>query len=256
MNKAMAGRRTLHTKALVLDTTKLAEQDLILTLLGESGAQLRAVAKGARKPGGRLAARSELFCESDFLIAEGRKLGIVSEASVVDAHAALRGDLSRVSAASSVCELARLTCFEDATDAFLFPLCSRTLRACEEASDPSHLLLVVAAYAFKLLAHSGWRPELDACVGCGDQHISWFSSSLGGVVCQSCVRDVAGAQPLIEGEAAWLRVLLYSTFDQLLAVQVTERVAKRLVFLAHDWAVTQLDSRLRAWEFMADMEVS
>ena len=46
----MAGRRTKRTRALVLDTTKLGEQDLILTLLGETGVQLRAVAKGARKP--------------------------------------------------------------------------------------------------------------------------------------------------------------------------------------------------------------
>ena len=46
----------------MLGHTKLAEQDLILTLLSETGEQLRAVAKGARKPGGRLAARVELFC--------------------------------------------------------------------------------------------------------------------------------------------------------------------------------------------------
>ena len=82
----MAARRTYRTKAIVLDTTKLAEQDLILTMLAASGAQVRAVAKGARKPGGRLAARAELFCESDFLIAEGKSLGIVSEASTVDPH--------------------------------------------------------------------------------------------------------------------------------------------------------------------------
>ena len=53
----MAGSRTYRTKVLVLDKTKLKETDLILTLLDERGRQVRAVAKGARKPGGRLAAR-------------------------------------------------------------------------------------------------------------------------------------------------------------------------------------------------------
>ena len=62
-------RRTRRLKALVLGRTKLSEQDLILTLLSEEGEQVRAVAKGARKPGGRLASRVELFCESDFLLA-------------------------------------------------------------------------------------------------------------------------------------------------------------------------------------------
>ena len=51
----MAGRRTYHARACVLDRTKLGETDLILTLLSSNGAQLRAVAKGARKPGGKLA---------------------------------------------------------------------------------------------------------------------------------------------------------------------------------------------------------
>ncbi len=68
----MAGSRTYRTKALVLDKTKLKETDLILTLVDERGRQIRAVAKGARKPGGRLAARCELFCTVDLLIARGR----------------------------------------------------------------------------------------------------------------------------------------------------------------------------------------
>ena len=83
----MAGRRTYRTRAIVLDRTKLAEQDLILTLLSADGSQVRAVAKGARKPGGRLAARVELFCETDFLLAAGRSLDVVSEASLVEPHA-------------------------------------------------------------------------------------------------------------------------------------------------------------------------
>ena len=61
----MAARRTRRIKALVLDRTKLGEQDLILTCLTDTGEELRAVAKGARKPGGRLAARTELFSESE-----------------------------------------------------------------------------------------------------------------------------------------------------------------------------------------------
>ena len=68
----MAGSRTYRTKAIVLDKTKLKETDLILTLVGESGRQIRAVAKGARKPGSRLAARCELCCEVDVLLAHGR----------------------------------------------------------------------------------------------------------------------------------------------------------------------------------------
>ena len=44
----MPGRHTYRTNAIVLDRTKLGEQDLILTLLASDGSEVRAVAKGAR----------------------------------------------------------------------------------------------------------------------------------------------------------------------------------------------------------------
>ena len=241
----MAGRRTYRTRAIVLDRTKLGETDLILTLLSADGSQARAVAKGARKPGGRLAARVELFCETDFLLAQGRSLDVVSEASLVEPHAGLRGEYERVAAASAVAEVARLTCYEDAPDPFLAPVCSRALRACEQATDQAHLDLVVAAYAWKVLAHGGWRPEL------GDEAVAWFSSAAGGALCASCAREVAGAQPLSAGELAWLRATLACTFDELLGSGVDAQAASLLLALAHSWAATHLDARLRAMEFMA-----
>ena len=247
----MAGRRTYRTRAIVLDRTKLGEQDLILALLAEDGRELRAVAKGARKPGGRLAARVELFSETDFLIASGRSLDVVSEASLVEAHAGLRGEYERVAAASAVAEVARLTCFEDAPDPFLHPICSRALRACEEAPDQPRLDLVVAAYVMKVLAHGGWRPELDGCCACGDGAVTYFSSAAGGVLCSSCAREVAGAQPLTASQLGWLRALIRSTFDELLAAAIDAETGVFLLGLAYSWAATHLDARLRAMEFFA-----
>lgn len=246
----MAGRRTYRDKAVVLDRTKLGEQDLILTMLAEDGRQLRAVGKGARKPGGRLAGRTELFCEADLLLAHGRSLDVVAEASLVDAHAGLRGDLARVSAASAMCEVARLTSFEDAPDGFLYPVLSRALRACEQAGDQAHLDVCVAAYVMKVLAHGGWRPELVHCIACGDPAPAWFSAAAGGVLCSSCAREVAGAEQVSASDIAWLRALIGSTFDALLTAQIDAAEAALLLGLAHQWAATHLETRLRALEFM------
>ncbi|MCC6102482.1 MAG: DNA repair protein RecO [Atopobiaceae bacterium] len=249
----MGSRRSFHTKAIVLGLTKLAEQDLILTMLSADGSQLRAVAKGARKPGSRFAARCDLFYEDDFLIARGRSLDIVTEASIVCAHVGLRGKLERVSAASAICELARLTSLEDATDAYLYAICSRALRACEQACDQAHLNLVVAAYAFKVLAHSGWKPQLDSCVACGDPAVEWFSPTSGGMLCASCARETAGAERLSSSETAQLRSLITNTFDELLCANIREGEANLLLTLAYRWATTQLDMRLKAFEFLLSL---
>lgn len=245
----MAGRRTERRRAVVLDRTKLAEQDLILTMVSLEGEQLRAVAKGARKPGSRLAARTELFCDIDMLLSYGRGLGIVSEAQVMDAHEGVRGDLERLSCASAICEVARLTCYENMEDAFLHPLLSRALTACEQASDRNHLDLVYSAYVFKVLSHAGWRPELAGCIACGESAATRFSVSGGGVLCESCARDVAGAQPISQNQLAWIGALIMSTFDVLLASSIDGSTSAYLLGIAHEWATTHLESRLRASEF-------
>ena len=252
----MAGRRTTRTRAIVLDHTRLGEQDLIIRTLAENGCLLEAVAKGGRKPGSKVAARVELFSECDLLVASGRgSLVTVAESALVNPHAGLRGDYERTAAASACCEVARLTCFEDAEDAFLFPVLARALSACEEAAADdalgleARLDLVVAAYAFKVLAHEGWRPVLDACVGCGEPQLTRFSAAAGGALCENCATEVAGAEPVAPEQLSWVAYLIGTPFDALLGAPCDRATAAWLARTAHSWCTTHLDARLRAMEF-------
>lgn len=245
----MVARRKVRERVIVLSRTKLAEQDLIVTAMNDRGEQVRAVAKGARKPGSRLAARTELFCEVDMLMTEGRNLGIITEAQTLDAHVGIRSEFDRVSAASAVCEVARLTCDEHLEDPFSYAILSRTLSVVETALDQAHMDLCVAAYVFKILSHQGWQPELGQCVACGEVPVTRFSVQAGGMLCDSCSRDVAGAHPVSEVVAAWLSALIRCTYDTLLASDVSDALSSELLSLAHEWAATHLDSRLRAMEF-------
>ena len=56
----MARAHTYRETVVVLSQTKLSEQDLIITCLTKNGALLQAVAKGARKPTGKLAGKSQV----------------------------------------------------------------------------------------------------------------------------------------------------------------------------------------------------
>lgn len=246
----MAGRRIERRRAIVLDRTKLGEQDLILTMLSVGGEQLRVVAKGARKPGSRLAARTELFCDVDFTVSFGRGLGIVSEAEVIDAHDGLSYDIEALSCASAMCEVARLTCYEDMEDAYLHPLLSRALRAClQSVGDRARLDVSYAAYVLKALSHGGWRPVLTECVACGEPGGTRLSVSAGGVICESCAQSVEGAEPITQPQLGWIKALIGLTFDDLLRADVNTSTSAYLAGVAHQWGTTHLDCRLRASEF-------
>ncbi|MDO4796430.1 MAG: DNA repair protein RecO [Coriobacteriales bacterium] len=247
------GRRTTRVGTIVLGRTKLKEQDLILTMMDTSGTQVRAVAKGARKPGSRLAARTELFCECDMLLSWGRGLPIVQEAEVRNRHAHLSRDLELVAAGSAMCEVARLTCYEGIEDPYLYRILSRALDALGEASTPQNVALLVSAYAIKVASHCGWRPEVDACVACGEVSMARFSVAAGGVLCESCAKDIAEALPITQAHVEWIASLILSRFDVLATCEVSQETSTFLVRLAHSWCATHLDARLRAFEFYAGL---
>lgn len=269
----MGGSRTYRTKAIVLDKTKLKETDLILTLVGESGRQIRAVAKGARKPGSRLAARCELCCEVDLLLAHGRTLDVVSQADLIAAPLGTQPGYELLAAASAVAEVAERCTYEDAEDPFVYPITSAVLThlaAVTEgdgdlptvsgaiagdgtvgcSSSLAHLDLLVAAYVFKLLSHVGYRPDYSACVACGDEAPAFFSAQAGGLLCASCASGVPGCEPVDANMTRWLESLVSMRFAELTATTIDPHTAARLLSLAHQWAATHLECRLRALEFL------
>lgn len=252
----MAGSRTYRTKAIVLDKTKLKETDLILTLVGESGRQIRAVAKGARKPGSRLAARCELCCEVDVLFAHGRNLDIVSQADLIAAPLGAQPSYELLTAASAVAEVAEKCTYEDAEDPFVYAITRAVLaHLAAAASDalaqsPAHLDLLVAAYIFKLLSHVGYRPDYSACVACGDPSPGYFSAQAGGLLCASCASGVPGCEPVDANMARWLEGLVSMRFSELAIAPIDSHTAAHVLGLAHLWAATHLECRLRALEFL------
>lgn len=249
----MAQGRTYRCRAIVLDKTKLGESDLILTLLADDGRQLRAVAKGARKPGSRLAARCDLCCEVDLLIARGRSLDVVSQAELLAAPLGSMPSYELLTSASAIVEIARLCSFEDAPDPFVFAITERALTLLGDPSrqlDGAHRDLIVAAYAMKTLAHLGYRPDFGSCVLCGDEAVSYFSAAAGGLLCASCASSVAGAEELDAATVAWLRALMALRFDELADAPIDAQTAALLLALTHAWAAVHLDARLRALEFL------
>lgn len=249
----MAGSRTYRTRAIVLDKTKLKETDLIYTLLDESGREVRAVGKGARKPGSRLAARCEVGCSVDLLLARGRSLDVIAEARLIAAPLGPAPTMELLSAASALADVCRACIFEDARDPFVYPITERALEVLGTLAGEdtgAHLDVLVAAYIMKLLAHIGYRPDYRGCVLCGDADVTYFSAAAGGLLCASCASSVAGAEEVDATVVGWLRSLMTLRLDELASAPIDPMTATFLLALAHVWAATHLDVRLRGLEFM------
>jgi len=185
---------TAHrVRALALKKTKLGETDLIVTFLAQDGSQVRAVAKGARKPGSRIGGRVEPLSVVDLLLHPGRSLYTITEAELVSAHSPLREDLDRSMAASVVADFLDKVSVEEQAEERLFGLASATLDAMDHAAGDT-LLGLLTAFLLKGIAMHGYRPQFSACVSCGEHAVvaARFSIEHGGPVCAAC--ENAGAR--------------------------------------------------------------
>jgi DNA repair protein RecO (recombination protein O) len=175
-------------RAVVLRTYKLGEADRIASLLTDTHGKIRAVAKGARKTTSRLGARLEPTAHVNLLLSEGRELDIVSQATTIDLFPAIRGDLDRFRHASVILEATELATTERQPDPDLYRLVVGVLGELERADSP----LIVAAFAWRLLAHDGAAPQLDQCTRCGTtEDLAGLDLVGGGVTCRSDTLGIA-----------------------------------------------------------------
>ncbi len=246
---------TYKARVVVLRKTKLGESDLILTMLAEDGSQLRAVAKGARKPQSPFSSRLELYSIADVMNAEGRNLDIVKEARLVEGNDALRGDMAKTSAASCMAELLERISQADLETPHLFDLTQVALASLCDADDAA-VLYITAAHLLKALAFAGLRPSLDSCVLCsrtvdidGERSVR-FSFLEGGIVCDECMPATSSPCATVQADVlAWARALLLSTFAdivQMPGIPESRDAICEVLRLCQQWIGVHVGSNLKS----------
>lgn len=251
----MAATKTYKIRGIVLRKTKLAEKDLIVTLLAESGAIVRCVAKGARKPGGSLAARIELFSVVDCMIARGRNLDVLSEARLAKDRPIREFGLEQSSCASCIAELLNNVAQEDLEHPRLYEMTQSALDALSSADTP-HALAIAAASMLKTLSSAGFRPSLDACVSCGNPIVAltasdWVNVTFegGGAVCDSCARQL-NCINFDASVIAWVRAMLYSRFAEIAEMEIDGSAMFSVLHFVRQWARVHTGRDVKSLDFV------
>ena len=171
---------------LVLRTYRLGEADRIVVIMTQAHGKVRCVAKGVRKVGSRFGARLEPITYIDVAFWKGRsELGVINQVEVLNRYNSIRSDYDRMNAAMSMLEVTDHVTQDAHPDERLLETLIRALTVLnDDRKDPQ---LVAAAYFLRVLDLDGARPEVEACVSCGeDQGIVAFDFLEGGVLCRSC----------------------------------------------------------------------
>lgn len=244
--------RTYKSQGLVLRQYTLGEADRILSILTPNMGKVRVVAKSVRKPQSKLRGHLDLTNVVEFSASYGRNLDILTEAQARDDHPEIRADLSLLSQAVYVCELTDSFAEERSPSRDLYLLATVTLDLLPGSED---VWLVSRWFEARLLDVAGFRPELEACVECGnelepDDHM--LDLAAGGVLCPECrALGIVSGVHISESAMRVLRHFQRSTrFRDIGAPNITRRLKNEVAGIHTRYIRSILERSLKSEEFV------
>jgi DNA repair protein RecO (recombination protein O) len=251
---------TYSVHAVNLNTYSLGETDKIVTMFSAERGLIRAVAKGARRPGAKIGGRSEPLNINRYLLAKGRNLDIITQAESIGSFPRLRHDLTRLSFALYFAELTQSfgQGLSEESAAFFEYLGLSLSRIADSDEDP---VLLSLEFELHLLGQLGYKPELTICIACAEPmteyRLAIFHHDSGGLVCSDCHRgknqnSVQEYFSFEYGEGAQSNAVLqerkYKPYAGHVTTHITPLVWKRLVMMSsglrHDESQTNVSESL------------
>jgi len=242
--------RSQRVEAIVLKHSDFGEADRLLTIYSREQGKLRAIAKGARKPGSRKGGHLEPFSRVRLLLGKGRELAVVSQAEAVETNSVLTENLEALGYASYGVELLDRFSGDHDENAGLYRLLRDTLQRLAGGED---LQLAVRYYEIRLLDLAGFRPELQKCLNCQKEikpEDQYFSFEQGGVLCPQCGRGNREARPISLGALKVLRHLQRSSYDEARRAKPSAAVQAELETLMNAYVTYLLERSLNSPKFL------
>lgn len=230
---------------IVLKTYDLGEKDRILVLLTREQGKLRAVAKGARRPGGRFAALEPLV-EVQAAVHPGKNLYTVTQAEIVTSHRKVRERLEFLAYGLFLAELVDLFTVDAEIKSETYDLLSYALKHLVHDSPET----VLAYFSTQLLRQMGLLPRWQACSCCQSTERQLVALNLpeGGLVCSACAK-ANGGLPVEQSTILLLQYLAQVGWEGYAAIDADE-LSPKLARLLEQFLFYQLSARPRSYEFL------
>lgn len=235
---------TYKTKGIILRRTNFGETDRIITILTEKFGLVRVIAKGIRKTLSKLAGHLEPFCVTEFLIAEGRNLDIISGAQIRKCHLNLRSNLAPIQTANYLAEIIAKMLPENEKHPEIFELMDETLEHLNSA--PGELL--IAYFELNFLSSIGYHPELEKCVRCGAKLTSdnYFEYDAGGIVCRKC----NNGRPISKDAIKALRLFLKHRLSTIQKIKTNKKLVKEISVITSDYLASINQKEFKSKRFL------
>ncbi len=250
----MAAPHSYQTPAIIIKQSRIGEADRIVTIYTPGLGKLRAIAKGACRPGSRLGGNVVPLTYCSMMLAKGRNLDIITQSQTIDAFPALKNDLRRMALGLYTLELVDSSTLENSENSPLFDLLLNTLRwLCQSENDRT----VVRYFELHFLHHLGYRPQLRRCVNCNcllNPVTNSFSYSQGGILCPDCNQKGPTSCPLSVDALKVLRLWQGCDYSTASRVKVGPKLSLELKQVMQGYIRHLLQGEVKSMTWLDELE--
>jgi DNA repair protein RecO (recombination protein O) len=242
--------RLYKTEAIILRQRRFADADRFLTLYSPTLGKFDVKARGVRRTTSRMSGHLQPLTRCMLQLAQGHAGDVVTGCETMESFPRLREDLDRLSRGMYAAELIDRFVPEHVPGYVTYRLLLDTLRRLEE-SDSQDTVLRFAE--MRLLDQTGFRPQLDTCVGCGAQlqpEQNFFAPQSGGAICRACTGEAAGARTMSLNALKTLRLLQRGSYNDIARVKVPEDLAVEVERHLRSYIVCVLERDVNAAGFL------
>lgn len=207
----------IEVKGLVIRTVNLSENDKLLTLFTEEYGKITAVANGSRTIKSRYLAAAQLFCYGSYMLYQRGDRYWVREVTLIESFFDLRANLSCMSLAAYICDVADDVVEENAPEKALLRLVLNSLYAI--AAGHYQQAQIKAVFEMRAAAVLGFCPILDGCHLCEKEKSEMYLDVMNGIlVCSEC-RESNVMPLIIEEDIRTASIICRLTAGALAAMQ-------------------------------------
>ena len=172
----------------IVSELEYGETSKIINILTREYGTIGVIAKGAKSLKSPLRSRTTKLTYAKFYIKYNKdKLSILTNADILNSLKNIKTDIESISYVSYLLELATQVMKHSNMFKEVFDLLEASILKIEEGFDP---LVISNILELKYLDYLGVMPILDSCSVCGrTNNIATLSSSLGGYVCNNCLKN-------------------------------------------------------------------
>ena len=177
---------TFATDGLITRVHEVGAGDKLVNIITPDRGRIGVMVKGGRSPNSKLTPVSQLFTYGNFEIYEKNSMYWLRGGSILNSFYAISNDISRLSLATYLCDLANELSDEDEECSELLRLLLNSLFLIGKADRAPEI--VKSAFELRAAAISGYMPELFGCAYCHAEVADFmYLDVMGGkLVCTDC----------------------------------------------------------------------